>query len=275
MKKKITALFIIIVLLALSFCYYFVYIRTVGKDTIPVITYHSIKDTNPTKNEYVVLTSDFEKMIKLLKNEGFTFIDSYDLLKITKGEMKLPKNPIMVTFDDGYEDNYTNAYPILKKYDAKGTIFVIGSYVGRDGYLNWPEITEMSLSGNMDFESHTYNLHDVFLDGKNKGKTWLSAKLDGESDEHYYEKIKTDLIWNNNLIYEHSSKFPIAIAYPGAMTNDIIIKAAKDSGLKFGFIGANKSASKLSDFNPYEIKRIHIKDRTNIENMVRFLHSNN
>lgn len=274
MKRKLLYIIPLIILIFIGI-YYFLYIRTVGKDSIPVITYHSIENENPDKNEYIVKTSDFENMILSLKNEGFTFIDCYDLEKIINGEMKLPENPIMVTFDDGYADNYSIAYPILKKYNAKAVIFLIGSYVDKPGYLKWPEITEMSLSGLVDFESHTYNLHDLFLDGPNKNKTWFSKKLEGESDEHYYEKLRTDLVWNNNLIYEHSSRFPIAIAYPGSMTNDIAIKAVKDSGLKLGFIGADKTASKLKDLNPYEIKRFHIKDRTNVKNMVRFLHSNN
>ncbi len=276
MKKKRLYLGLSITLLVLFLLYFWNFVRTVDSGTIPVITYHSIQDENPENNEYIVKTSDFENMISLLSNEGFTFLDTYDLLKITKNEMELPKNPILVCFDDGYEDNYTNAYPILKKYNAKGTIFVIGSYVGKPGnYLKWYQITEMAESGVIDIESHSYNLHDLFDEGPNKGKTWLSAKLEGESDEHYYEKVKNDLTWNNNLLYEHSSRFPIAIAYPGAMTNDIAIKAVKDSGMEFGFVGANKKASKIDGINPYEIKRFHIKNNTNVKNKVRFLHSNN
>lgn len=277
MKNKNKIIIAIIAFAILSiFAYYYKFIRTVGKDSIPVITYHSIQDENPEDNEYIVKTADFEKTISLFEKEGFTFIDTYDLLDIINNKKVLPKNPILITFDDGYEDNYKNAYPILKKYNAKATIFVIGSYVGKEGnYLNWNQIKEMSESEVIDIASHSYNLHDLFEDGPNKGKTWLSAKLEDESDEHYYEKVKNDLIWNNNLLYEHSSRFPIAIAYPGAMTNEIAQKALKDSGMEFGFIGANKTSSKLSDFNPYEIKRFHVKNNTNIKNLVRFLHSNN
>lgn len=275
-KKKIIIPAIIIFILFAIFAYYYKFVRTVGSGTIPVITYHSIQDENPENNEYIVETSDFEHMVSLLDKEGFTFLDTYDLLDIVENKKELPKNPILITFDDGYEDNYKNAYPILKKYNAKGTIFVIGSYVGKEGnYLKWDQIKEMSESGVIDIASHSYNLHDVFEDGENKGKTWLSAKLKDESDEHYYEKVKNDLIWNNNLLYEHSSRFPIALAYPGAMTNDLAEKALTDAGMKFGFVGANKSASKLDDLNTYELKRFHIKNNANVENKVRFLHSNN
>lgn len=274
-KKIYTTIFVLALILC-GFLYFWFFIRTVGANTIPVITYHSIHDENPENNEYIVETKDFEKMVKGLSEENFTFLDTYSLLNIIENKEKLPKNPVLITFDDGYKDNYKNAYPILEKYNAKGTIFIIGSYVGSKGnYLNWDEIQEMADSNVIDIQSHSYNLHDLFEDGENKGKTWLSAKLKDESDEHYYEKIKNDLIWNNNLIYEHSSKFPVALAYPGAMTNDIALQAVKDSGISIGFVGANKRASSLDNLDTYEIKRFHVKNNSNVENIIRFLHSNN
>lgn len=274
-KKIYTTIFVLALILC-GFLYFWFFIRTVGANTIPVITYHSIQDENPENNEYIVETKDFEKMVKGLSEENFTFLDTYSLLNIIENKEKLPKNPVLITFDDGYKDNYKNAYPILEKYNAKGIIFIIGSYVGSKGnYLNWDEIQEMADSNVIDIQSHSYNLHDLFEDGENKGKTWLSAKLKDESDEHYYEKIKNDLIWNNNLIYEHSSKFPVALAYPGAMTNDIALQAVKDSGISIGFVGANKRASSLDNLDSYEIKRFHVKNNSNVENIIRFLHSNN
>lgn len=64
----------------------------------------------------------------------------------------LPKDSILITFDDGYKNNYTNAFPILKKYGLKATIFLNTKYVENDEfYLNWNEIKEMYESGLIDF----------------------------------------------------------------------------------------------------------------------------
>lgn len=271
--KKILKIFSILLVLMISAWYYHSHIRTVGSGTIPVITYHSINDINLTDNEYIISPATFESMVKELKDNNFNFLSLDDVEKIMDGNMKLPSNPICITFDDGYEDNYTNAYPILKKYHAVGNVFLIGAYIDTTGFLTGSEIREMSDSGVFSFGSHTYNLHDSFTEGKNKGKTWLSAKLEGESDEHYHDKIVQDLVWNNNLIYKYSSVFPSSIAYPGAMVNDQILKAVKDSNIKIGFVGANKTATKVGE-KPYEIHRFHIKPDTNIKNMVRFLKSN-
>lgn len=275
MKNKIKILGFILLVLIVGLKVFFKDIITVGKGSIPVITYHSISDVNPQNNEYILETKKFEEMIEGLSKNGFTFLSLVDLENIINGNETLPKNPILVAFDDGYEDNYTTAFPILKKYNAKAAIFIIGSYVEKDGFLTWDQIQEMAESGYISFGNHSYNLHDQFLDGPNKGKTWMSAKLEDETDEEYYEKIKNDLIWNNALIYQRSSVFPTAIAYPGAMVNDAILNATKDAGITIGFIGGNKTASKLKNLDPYKIHRFHIKKSTDIQNMIRFLKSNN
>lgn len=273
--------FLISLFIFCAIAFYWFGFRTVGQGTLPVITYHGISDVNSENNEYIVSTENFEKTVKLLKDNDFTFLTVYDLDKLISGEMALPKNPVFITFDDGYENNYTNAFPILKKYDAKATVFLVGSQMESEGFLNRNQVIEMAESDVFAFGSHTFSLDGTFLEGSNRGKTYLSSKLDGETDEHFYEKIKNDLIWNNNFVFNMSSNFPTAIAYPGAMVNDIAMQAVMDSGLKYGFVGANKFATKLSELNPdnpesmLEIHRFHVKPNLNINRFVRFLKSNN
>lgn len=267
--KKFIILGIVIMSAVLVFLYSYVAIHKVHVGDIPILTYHSIEDKD---GQYIVKDKTFEKMIKTLKDEGFNFLNAQDLLKIKENKMDLPKKPVMITLDDGYKNNYTNAYPILKKYDAKATIFVIGSYVSNhDEFLTWDMIEEMSGSGLIDIESHTFNSHALRADGKNKGKTFLSTKTEGESDEDYYDRIYNDLVWNNNLLYSHTSIFPVSIAYPGAMANDIVKRAVKDAGLKLGFVGANKTASSIEKMDPYKINRFNIKESTDIENFVKII----
>lgn len=280
MKKYLKYIIIIFILISFGATYWF-RIRTVGKNTIPVITYHGISNENPTNSEYIVSNDTFEATIKALKEADFTFLTLYDLDNIVNGKMKLPKNPIFITFDDGYRNNYENAYPILKKYGAKASIFLVGSQLEKPDFLKYEQVIEMAESGVFAFGSHTYSLDGTFIEGANRGKTYLSSKLDGETDEEFYTKIKNDLVWNNDVIYNMSSNFPKAIAYPGAMINKIGKKAVIDAGLKYGFVGANQTATKLSDLDPtnpdtlLEIKRFNVKPNRNIKNLVRFLQSNN
>jgi peptidoglycan/xylan/chitin deacetylase (PgdA/CDA1 family) len=119
----------------------------------------------------------FEAKIARLKASGFTGVFWRDLYDHMAGTRTLPDDSILLTFDDGYLDNWVHVYPVLKKYGMKGTIFVSPDFVdpstevrpsmddvdaGRcspealqiPGFLNWAEMREMELSGLVDIQSH-------------------------------------------------------------------------------------------------------------------------
>ena len=94
-----------------------------------------------------------------LKENGFTTLSTDELYDFMVKNKPVPKKSVLITFDDGYEDNYTNAFPILKKYNFKATIFVITGYVDKSKqFLSSSQLKEMQNNG-IDIESHT-NLHD-------------------------------------------------------------------------------------------------------------------
>ena len=253
--------------LALILC--FIGFKYRMKDTLKVLTFHSVEEREDF-NEYCIDPDKFEEIIKGLKDEGFKFLSINDVRDaVTSGEIE--KKSVLITFDDGYADNYSVVLPILKKYDAKATVFVIGSKVGLEGYLTWDNIKEMSRSGCFDFQSHTFNLHDLFMGGKFEGKTFLSAPLEGESDEEYKTKIVNDLVWNNSVIYEHTSAFPFALAYPGSMTNDKVLEAVKEAGIEIGFVGAKKIPGKIKNMDPLNIPRMHVGPKVRTDFLIKYL----
>jgi peptidoglycan/xylan/chitin deacetylase (PgdA/CDA1 family) len=69
--------------------------------------------------------------------------------------LKLPSRPIVITFDDGYESTYTNAFPVLRKYGFHATVFMVSGFVGRHGFLTQQELITMQKTGLVDIESHT------------------------------------------------------------------------------------------------------------------------
>ena len=100
---------------------------------------------------------------------------------------KLPENSILVTFDDGYKNNYTNAFPILKKYNIKATIFLNTKYIGEDeSYLNWNEIREMYGSGLVDFQMHTHSHSPTIKKPEIKG---FFEKNEGEFVKREYYTV--------------------------------------------------------------------------------------
>lgn len=112
--------------------------------------YHLILDEPYSSLESLfVRPSELEGQIQALTEAGYTFIfaDEYD---------RYDKKTVIMSFDDGYLDNYTEMFPIIKKYNAKVTVFMISAYIGGADYLTKDMIREMSASGLVSFQSHTH-----------------------------------------------------------------------------------------------------------------------
>jgi peptidoglycan/xylan/chitin deacetylase (PgdA/CDA1 family) len=98
----------------------------------------------------------FESHLKYLVDSGYQVVTLDDLLYALTQGRPLPPKPVILTFDDGYEDNYRNAFPLLQKYDLIGHFFIIGDFVnaGRPGFMTWEQIEEMAAVGQR-FGSHS------------------------------------------------------------------------------------------------------------------------
>jgi peptidoglycan/xylan/chitin deacetylase (PgdA/CDA1 family) len=105
----------------------------------------------------------FEKQMAYLKNEGYESVDLGDLARWRRGQAVLPRKPIVITFDDGDRSVLDIAYPILKRYGFKATLFVVTSKVGekweRVDCLGWDDLKTLEMSGVFSIQSHSHDLH--------------------------------------------------------------------------------------------------------------------
>ena len=138
---------------------------------LPVLAYHKIGNPPPGSKlkELWVTPEKFRSQISWLNTHSYTAILFSDLLKAHKGEKPVPKKAVLITFDDGYENNYTHAYRILHEFGAKGNVFVVYNTIGKVNLWHDPEtepwvemaglpmLKEMQDSGIMEFGSHTMN----------------------------------------------------------------------------------------------------------------------
>jgi peptidoglycan/xylan/chitin deacetylase (PgdA/CDA1 family) len=115
---------------------------------VPVLAYHSVRDNAVGIEQLSVGEKAFENQMKYLAGHGYTALTFSELR-----DFKSCSKPILLTFDDGYEDNYTKAYPVLKKYGFKATVFLIAGEIGKPGYLTREEI--MRMEDLVSFQSHT------------------------------------------------------------------------------------------------------------------------
>jgi len=202
---------------------------------IPIFVYHDIVD-DPSKIEfdYMQTTAEtFEKQIKGLKNIGYNFISFDDLEKYNNNEKKLKKLSCLVTFDDGYEGVYTNAYPIAKKYNIPITIYVITENMGKPGILTWEQAKEMQDSGLVTIASHSTN-HAEF--------TTLSTEEAVENVNTSYDVIEQKL----------GDQEPEIFTYPYGLCTEDQIKALE----KEGYI-QNLTDNKINRSNSLDMSRLH------------------
>jgi len=179
-----------------------------------VLNYHMV---NSMFISLAIEPEDFDWQMKYLVDHGYHSITLDELYAFLEGQGTLPDRPVLITFDDGYVDNYTNAYPILKKYDLKATIFIVTGFVSkRKGYLTWDQLREMEQHGIM-AQSHTVT----------------HAPLPELSDE----RIREELVVSKQQA-EAELGHPVEfIAYPTGVHDLHIVSLAKEAGDKGGFFG--------------------------------------
>ncbi|MBQ5821842.1 MAG: polysaccharide deacetylase family protein, partial [Selenomonadaceae bacterium] len=113
---------------------------------VPVLSYHQVNDED--NNALTVPTAVFEQQMAYLHDNGYHAITPDQLNAYLTEGAPLPEKPVLITFDDGYRDNYENAFPILQKYGMTATIFLISDFMDRfDKYLTWQQVQEMSEAG--------------------------------------------------------------------------------------------------------------------------------
>ncbi|MDR0300264.1 MAG: polysaccharide deacetylase family protein [Streptococcaceae bacterium] len=131
------------------------WLNTSAENYLPTLMYHNISPDTPNGN--FVTPTNLESTLQVLQTDAVYTVSSDEALKILTTNTKPANKMIWLTFDDGYQDFYVNAFPLLKKYKMHATSFVITGKVGQAGYLTTDEIKEMAKSGLVDFQSHTVN----------------------------------------------------------------------------------------------------------------------
>ena len=192
---------------------------------LPVLMYHSINSRESRAGDYVITPGALRGDLEWLQKNGYHTVVVQDLLNYVEQGTPLPEKPVMITFDDGYYNNYLNAFPILKEMGMKAVISIIGSAsdeMSQTLYKNkatcavtWEELTEMLDAGVWEAQNHTYDLHDL-----NKGRKGAS-RIAGESEDAYEAMLKKDLTQLQTKLKKNVGISPDTFTWPfGAYTKD-------------------------------------------------------
>lgn len=184
---------------------------------LPVLMYHHISPNPKDCGNYTISPETFEGDLEYLRSHGYSTISLKQLVAYSRGEIKLPKKCILITFDDGYIsfDRYT--LPLLKKYDMCGVVSVIGS--GADAFTNnedssnsfsflsWPQLAELKKSKQVEIISHSYDMHST---EHRKG----CKRMNHESREVYSSILNRDIDKTEERFETYLGEKPFAFAYP-------------------------------------------------------------
>ena len=143
-----------------------------------VLEYHHVNDDVGNDGwAYTVPVADFAEQLDYLQAEGYTTITMQDFMRAKKGKQELPAKPVVLTFDDGYEDNYTTLLPMLEERHMTAVVYMVTNSIGRKDYLSWNQLRDMQARG-IEIGSHTANHQPLTsLDREKQAEEMKLSKL--------------------------------------------------------------------------------------------------
>ncbi|MDD4012909.1 MAG: polysaccharide deacetylase family protein [Candidatus Omnitrophica bacterium] len=214
---------------------FFIYVRP--NRCTPILMYHGVRDDG--SSSLFVSPANFSRQMAFLDEKGFSVMTLEDLVKDVKSGISFRPRAVVITFDDGYEDNYINAFPVLYKRGMSATIFLPTAQISRDkGYLTWDQARVMA-KGGIDFGAHTRN-HAYLPDIKDKEE--LLGEVEGPRRD-----IEANL--------GSPARF---FCYPAGAFNEDSKKAVIEAGYE-GALSTNRGRSR-SNKDVFELNRVKVTD---------------
>lgn len=216
---------------------------------VPIIMYHSVNPDAKRENRLAVTPQAFERQMSFLKRHNYNVLPLEKLAALIKQKQKIPSKTIAITLDDGYKDNYTYAFPILKKYNLTANIFVIYNEVERpqNDRLSWPEIKEMQSSGLIYFGSHTLGPEPL-----------INIKSRAE--------IKRQIFESKKALEKKLGQAVIMFSYPEGRFTPIIRQLVIDAGYQLAV--ATSPGKNFPNNDVFALKRLRISE--NAKNLFVF-----
>ncbi len=204
-------------------------------DSVPVLMYHSI-DPDHKESSLSVSPETFKRQMEFLHKHRYNVVGLDKVVSYIEKKEKMPPRTVAITFDDGAYNNYSQAYPVLKKLSIPATIFVIVDLVGSTGRVGWKDLQEMSGSGIIDIGSHS------------KSHPWLTSL--GKKD------LWEEVAGSKKILEERLGRPVNSFCYPGGIFDERAKLAAKEAGYISAV--ATNPAKGNSRNDVYAIKRVKI-----------------
>lgn len=226
----------------------------------PVLMYHEIADASQTSSRLAVSPAVFAAQLAYLRDADYTALTAGALSAILAGGRgKLPERPVVLTFDDGYEDFYRQAMPLLDRYGFTGTLFMTSGWLAeaggrRDGLrpmLSWRQLAEAA-HGGIEVGAHSSQHPEL---------------------DRLPEKLLREELYSSKSLLEDELGMPVpGLAYPFGYSNARVRQVAREAGYTYGYAVANTMATEESD--PFALPRLTVRRATTLDSFHRIVAGN-
>ena len=198
---------------------------------LPILMYHSILKDSARQGKYVISPAVLADDLDALQQRGYETVTVTDLLAYVQGGAPLPEKPVMITFDDGYYNNYIYAYPLLQQRGMRAVVSIIGSQTAlytEEGTENayWSHLRLDRLQEMQDVfevQNHSWNLHEY---GERRG----CLRMRGEAEASYESLLREDTEQTQQLITEAGLPAPQCYTYPFGACSEESERILQDMG---------------------------------------------
>lgn len=221
---------------------------------VPILMYHYLSDAPPDADIYrrdlTVSPSLFAAQLDRIAAEGYTVIRLYDLIAYLTEGTPLPDKSVVLTFDDGYRDNYENALPLLREHGMTATFFIVMEFINRarPEYLTWPMVQEMAAAG-MSIEAHGVD-HTTLL-----GRSRVDLEFQALRS---YETLQNEVGIRAHFI-----------SYPAGEFDEQTITVFQSAGYWAGFTTIQGATHRSDDL--FRLPRVRIRSTTTPDELARLL----
>lgn len=227
---------------------------TYRRMAVPILMYHYVselpEDADDVRTDLTISPDLFRAHMDALFYQGYTPISLYDLDNALLTGEQLPPKPVVLTFDDGYIDHYTNVFPVLQQYGFTGTFFIITSTAdeANPAYVSWAQIAEMSSAG-MDMESHT--------------------KTHSDLRSRAYDFLVYEMLGSMESLNAYTGRTTHMFSYPVGRYDDATLSVA--SSLPIWRAVTTQNGYLMTTDNRLELPRLRIHNFTGVTGLLELL----
>lgn len=228
-------------------------VATTRQFAVPVLMYHRVDNLSekekrsPLLRDLTVSPSDFEEQVRFLVENGYSVLLASEVEQAVMEGKELPEKSVSITLDDGYKDNFDQAFPILMKYRVPATIFLVTNNFGRSDRLSWGDVLQMRKEAGFGYGSHSVHHYDL--------ATLAQKELDYE------------LMESKRLIELKIQDRVSSIAYPAGSYNDFVKERARAAGYLAGWKKGGGPVTPKDEM--LMLPRVRVSGRTTLEDFKR------